>query len=151
MFSYRNTWEDGRTGADPSVLFDMDALAAQDEIPDHAACQKAVEEALEVGYRMIDTAASYMNEGAVGAAIKASGLPREEVFVTTKLWVQGHAYENTLKAFDTSMAKLGLDIFDFKLTDEDMALMSTLDRNEAAYDDRAVDIVKWISGTRIHD
>lgn len=262
------------------------------QIPDHAACQKAVEEALEVGYQMIDTAASYMNEEAVGAAIKASGLPREEVFVTTKLWVQDHGYENTLKAFDTSMAKLGLDyldlylihkpygdyygswramehlykegrikaigvtsfpddrmidlilhneikpavnqiethpwlqqeasakflseegivheawapfaeghhdifrnpviasigakygktngqvilrwlnqrnvvvipksvhkermienlnIFDFMLTDEDMALMSTLDRNEAAYDDRAVDIVKWISGSRIHD
>ena len=61
------------------------------QIPDHAACQKAVEEALEVGYRMIDTAASYMNEEAVGAAIKASGLPREEVFVTTKLWVQQEA------------------------------------------------------------
>ena len=67
------------------------------QIPDHAACQKAVEEALEVGYRMIDTAASYMNEGAVGAAIKASGLPREEVFVTTKLWVQDMAMRTPSK------------------------------------------------------
>lgn len=77
--------------------------------------EKAVSTALEVGYRLIDTAASYGNEEGVGAAIRASGLPREELFVTTKLWVQDHGYDNTLRAFDTSMKKLGLDVLDLYL------------------------------------
>lgn len=64
---------------------------------------------------MIDTAASYFNEEAVGAAIKSSGIPRDELFVTTKLWVQDYGYDNTLKAFDVSMKKLGLDVLDLYL------------------------------------
>lgn len=85
-------------------------------LPDEAQRDgKAVSTALEVGYRLIDTAASYGNEEGVGEAIKKSGLPREELFVTTKLWVQDHGYDNTLKAFDTSMKKLGLDYLDLYL------------------------------------
>lgn len=85
------------------------------QIPDEKECQKAVEEALEAGYRMIDTAAAYMNEKAVGAAIRASGIPRSEIFVTTKLWVQDQGEEAALRAFDVSMEKLGLDVLDLWL------------------------------------
>ena len=77
--------------------------------------ERAVNDALLVGYRLIDTAAAYMNEEGVGAAIKKSGIAREELFVTTKLWVQDHGYENTLKAIETSMKKLGLDYLDLYL------------------------------------
>lgn len=80
-----------------------------------AETEKAVSTALELGYRLIDTAASYGNEEGVGAAIKESGIPREYLFVTTKLWVQDHGYDNTLKAFDVSMKKLGLDYLDLYL------------------------------------
>ena len=69
----------------------------------------AVLEALEVGYRMIDTAASYFNEREVGEAIRESGLPRESVFVTSKLWVQDYEYDDALRAFDRSLSELGLD------------------------------------------
>lgn len=75
--------------------------------------QAAVESALKIGYRSIDTAASYMNEEAVGRAIAASGLPRNEIFVTTKLWIQEAGDENnTRKAFDKSLNRLGLDYID---------------------------------------
>lgn len=77
--------------------------------------ERVVSDALEVGYRMIDTAASYMNEEQVGAAIQHSGLKREDVFVTTKLWVQDHEYDDTMRAFDLSMKKLGLDYLDLYL------------------------------------
>lgn len=85
------------------------------QVPDQKVCEQAVSDALEVGYRMIDTAAAYMNEEAVGKAIKKSGLKREDIFVTTKLWVQDYGYDNTLKAFDVSMKKLGLDYLDLYL------------------------------------
>ena len=77
--------------------------------------ERAVNDALSAGYRLIDTAAAYMNEEGVGAAIKKSGIAREELFVTTKLWVQDHGYDNTLKAIETSMKKLGLDYLDLYL------------------------------------
>jgi 2,5-diketo-D-gluconate reductase A len=77
--------------------------------------QDAVEEALEVGYRHIDTAAAYRNERGVGAAIAASGIPREEIFVTTKLWNSAQGYESTLGAFEKSVARLGLDHVDLYL------------------------------------
>ena len=77
--------------------------------------ERAVSDALEIGYRLIDTAAAYDNEQGVGAAIRQSGIPREDLFVTTKLWVQDHGYDNTLRAFDTSMKKLGLDYLDLCL------------------------------------
>lgn len=81
--------------------------------------QAAVEAALEAGYRHLDTAASYGNEEAVGAAIAASGLPRDELFVTTKLWIQhaptGSVEDDTLRAFDASLRRLGLDHLDLYL------------------------------------
>lgn len=80
-----------------------------------AETEKAVSEALETGYRLIDTAASYRNEEGVGAAVRQSGIRREDLFITTKLWVQDHGYDATLKAFDVSMKKLGLDYLDLYL------------------------------------
>ncbi len=77
--------------------------------------QEAVEEALEVGYRHIDTAAAYRNERGVGAAIAASGIPRDEIFVTTKLWNSHQGYESTLGAFRKSLDRLGLDHVDLYL------------------------------------
>lgn len=77
--------------------------------------QAIVEHALGAGYRHIDTAAAYGNEAQVGAALKASGLPRDEVFVTTKLWNANHGRDKTLKAFDESMEKLALDVLDLYL------------------------------------
>ena len=78
--------------------------------------QQVVEQALATGYRHLDTAASYGNEEAVGAAIKASGVAREELFVTTKLWIQSRPGEAVVKAaFDTSLRKLGLDYLDLYL------------------------------------
>lgn len=85
------------------------------QIPDTAECEKVVLEAINCGYRLIDTAASYMNEIAVGNAIKKCGVPREELFITTKLWVQDAGYENTLKAFEKSLNKLQLDYLDLYL------------------------------------
>lgn len=77
--------------------------------------EKAVNEALETGYRMIDTASAYFNEKEVGEAILRSGLKRADIFVTTKLWVQDYEYEDALKAFDRSMKNLGLDYLDLYL------------------------------------
>ena len=77
--------------------------------------ERIVSEALETGYRMIDTAASYFNEEQVGNAIRRGGLKREEIFVTTKLWVQDYEYEDALRAFDKSLKLLGLDYIDLYL------------------------------------
>jgi diketogulonate reductase-like aldo/keto reductase len=85
------------------------------QIADAAACERSVLDAIEVGYRSIDTAASYGNEEAVGKAIKASGIVREDLFITTKLWIQGNGFEGTLKAFEQSIQKLGLDYLDLYL------------------------------------
>lgn len=85
------------------------------QIPEHKEAVQAVNNALETGYRLIDTAAAYFNEEAVGEAISQSGIKRSEIFITTKLWVQDHGYDNTLRAFDTSMKKLKLDVLDLYL------------------------------------
>ena len=77
--------------------------------------ERCVSDALEVGYRMIDTASSYFNEKQVGDALRHSGLRREDVFITTKLWVQDYEYDDALRAFDKSMAQLGLDYLDLYL------------------------------------
>lgn len=85
------------------------------QVPDAAVCQQAVSEALETGYRLIDTAAAYFNEEAVGAALKNCGIPREELFITTKLWIQDAGYESAKAAFQTSLDKLGLEYLDLYL------------------------------------
>jgi 2,5-diketo-D-gluconate reductase A len=77
--------------------------------------EKVVAEALGTGYRLIDTAASYLNEEAVGRALNSSGLPREELFVTTKLWVEQAGYDATMAAFQKSLDRLGLDYLDLYL------------------------------------
>ncbi|KOV66705.1 oxidoreductase [Streptomyces sp. AS58] len=84
------------------------------QVPDDEA-EHAVATALEAGYRSIDTAAIYGNEEGTGKAVRASGLPREEVFVTTKLWNGDQGYDATLRAFDVSLGKLGLDYVDLYL------------------------------------
>lgn len=91
------------------------------QIPDAAQCEQAVSDALNAGYRLIDTVAAYMNEEAVGRAIRKSGIPRKELFITTKLWIQDYGYENTKRAFDTSMKKLGLDYLDLYLIHQPMS------------------------------
>ena len=85
------------------------------QIPDPKECEKSVLDAIETGYRLIDTAASYMNETAVGHAIKKSGVAREDLFITTKLWVQDTGYENTKRSFEKSLNKLQLDYLDLYL------------------------------------
>jgi len=85
------------------------------QIPDPAQCEQAVYDAIGAGFRLIDTAAAYANEAAVGAAIKKSGVKRGDLFITTKLWVQDAGYEPAKKAFDSSMKKLGLDYLDLYL------------------------------------
>lgn len=91
------------------------------QVPDAAVCEQAVLDALASGYRLIDTAAAYFNEEAVGAALKKSGTPREELFITTKLWIQDAGYENAKKAFATSLKKLGLDYLDLYLIHQPMS------------------------------
>ena len=85
------------------------------QVPDPAQCEQAVLDAIESGYRLIDTAAAYMNEKAVGEAIKKCGVPREGLFITTKLWVQDVTYEGAKKAIQTSLDNLGLDYLDLYL------------------------------------
>lgn len=85
------------------------------QIPDAAECERSVAEAIGAGYRLIDTAAAYGNEAAVGAAIQRSGVAREELFVTTKLWIQDTGYENTRQAFDRSLQRLQLEYLDLYL------------------------------------
>ncbi|CAM3605273.1 aldo/keto reductase [Paenibacillus lupini] len=85
------------------------------QVPDAEECEKAVYEALMAGYRLIDTASGYLNEEAVGRAIKRSGIPREELFITTKLWVQDASYESAKLAFAKSLKKLQLDYLDLYL------------------------------------
>ena len=85
------------------------------QIDDMKECEEAVYNALKAGYRLIDTAAAYGNEEAVGRAIKRSGIPREEIFVTTKLWVSDANYEKAKLAFETSLKKLDLEYIDLYL------------------------------------
>jgi diketogulonate reductase-like aldo/keto reductase len=85
------------------------------QITDPAECERSVVEAIQTGYRHIDTAASYQNEEAVGRGIRQSGVARENLFITTKLWIQGNGYEGTLKAFERSQKRLQLDYIDLYL------------------------------------
>lgn len=94
------------------------------QVPEAAVCEQAVTDALAAGYRLIDTAAAYFNEEAVGSAIhtaiKKGGISREELFITTKLWIQDAGYENAKKAFQVSLDKLGLDYLDLYLIHQPM-------------------------------
>ncbi|KQM70612.1 aldo/keto reductase [Sphingomonas sp. Leaf20] len=85
------------------------------QVPDPAECERSVRDAIDVGYRLLDTAASYGNEAAVGTAIKSHGIDRSELFVTTKLWIQDASYEGAKAAFEQSMDKLQLDYLDLYL------------------------------------
>lgn len=85
------------------------------QVPDPAECARSVREAIEVGYRLIDTAASYGNEAAVGAGIAASGIARADIFVTTKLWVEDASYDGAKAAVERSLGKLQLDYLDLYL------------------------------------
>ncbi|QHV96475.1 aldo/keto reductase [Spirosoma endbachense] len=85
------------------------------QVPDRAECERSVLDAIATGYRLIDTAASYGNEEAVGQAIKKSGVSRENLFITTKLWIQSDGYKGTKKAFEDSLKKLQLDYLDLYL------------------------------------
>ncbi|CCH29927.1 aldo/keto reductase [Actinosynnema sp. NPDC047251] len=92
----------------PQLGFGVFQVSTQDT-------EDAVAEAIRVGYRSIDTAAAYGNEEPVGRAVAASGLPRDDLFVTTKLWNTDQGYDEALRAFDTSLGKLGLDRLDLYL------------------------------------
>ncbi|MBN8571089.1 MAG: aldo/keto reductase, partial [Ignavibacteria bacterium] len=85
------------------------------QINDLKECERSVSDAIDAGYRLIDTASAYMNEEAVGNAIKKSDVPREEFFITTKLWVQKTGYEKTKTAFEKSLKKLQTDYIDLYL------------------------------------
>ena len=84
------------------------------QIPEQE-CEQVIRDAIESGYRLIDTASSYQNEEAVGRAVKTCGIPREELFITTKAYIQEMGYDNTMKAFEDSLKRLGLDYLDLYL------------------------------------
>ncbi len=90
------------------------------QVPDPAQCEQAVTDALNAGYLLLDTAAAYMNEQAVGNAIAKSGIPRKELFITTKLWVQDASYEKAKDAIERSLNNLGLDYLDLYLIHQPM-------------------------------
>ena len=90
------------------------------QITDYEEAKKAVLLALKTGYRMIDTAQSYMNEKAVGDAIRESGIPREEIFVTSKVWIQDYSFEGTQKAVEVTLERLGFDYIDLMLLHQPM-------------------------------
>lgn len=90
------------------------------QVPDPAQCEQAVLDAIASGYRLIDTAAAYMNEKAVGEAVKKCGVPRGELFITTKLWIQDAGYEEAKKAIRRSLDNLGLDYLDLYLIHQPM-------------------------------
>ena len=90
------------------------------QVPDSDVCERAVLDAIATGYRLIDTAAAYVNEEAVGKAVAKCGVPREELFITTKLWVQDASYEGAKAAIETSLQKLGLSYIDLYLIHQPM-------------------------------
>lgn len=90
------------------------------QIPEYEKAKQAVLSALKVGYRLIDTAQAYGNEKAVGEAIRESGIPREEIFITTKLWIQDFSFDGAVKATELSMERLGVDYIDLMLLHQPM-------------------------------
>ncbi|WP_332648487.1 aldo/keto reductase [Lysinibacillus sp. 54212] len=106
---------------------------------EHEVAFNGVKEALKAGYRAVDTAAIYQNEEAVGEAIKASGIAREDLFITTKVWNTDQGYDNTLRAFETSLKKLDLDYIDLYLTHwPKPTLADTYKAIERLYDEKLI-------------
>ena len=93
------------------------------QIPEYEKAKKAVLTALKTGYRLIDTAQAYMNEKAVGDAVRESKIPREEIFITTKLWIQDFSYESAIEATKLSMERLGTDYIDLMLLHQPMGCL----------------------------
>lgn len=85
------------------------------QVDDHEVCRRCVSDAIATGYRLLDTASVYLNEEAVGKAVKESGVPREDFFLTSKVWIQDMGYEQTLRAFDRTLTRLGTDYLDLYL------------------------------------
>lgn len=112
-------------------------------------CEAVVTEAIKAGYRLIDTAMAYRNEEAVGRAIKKCGVPREELFITTKLWLADTGYEKTKKAFDASMERLGLDYLDLYLIHQPIGdVYGSWKAMEELYEDgriRAIGVANFMS------
>ena len=90
------------------------------QVRDHEQCRQVVKDAISVGYRLIDTAQSYMNQKAVGEAIRESGVAREEIFLTTKIWMQDNSYEKCRKAVDLALSELDTDYIDLLLLHQPM-------------------------------
>ena len=90
------------------------------QVRDHEQCRQVVKDAISVGYRLIDTAQSYMNQKAVGEAIRESGVAREEIFLTTKIWMQDNSYERCRKAVDLALSELDTDYIDLLLLHQPM-------------------------------
>lgn len=91
------------------------------QVTDFEQCERSVLDALTAGYRLIDTAESYMNEEAVGSAIRKSGLKRDEVFVTSKIWVSNFGYEKTKKAYEAGLKRLGMEYMDLILLHQSLS------------------------------
>ena len=91
------------------------------QVPDFEQCEQSVLDALDAGYRLIDTAESYMNEEAVGSAVRKSGLKRDEVFVTSKIWVSNFGYEKTKKAYEAGLKRLGMEYMDLILLHQSLS------------------------------
>ncbi|QNO15404.1 aldo/keto reductase [Alkalicella caledoniensis] len=128
------------------------------QIKDHEECERCVLDAIEVGYRLIDTAQGYGNEEAVGNAIKKSGVPSEELFITTKVWISNAGYENAKKSIEESLNKLQLDYIDLLLIHQPFndyygtyRAMEDLYKEEKLkaigvsnfYPDRLIDLIKY--------
>lgn len=117
------------------------------QIPDPAECEEVTWGALKAGYRLIDTAATYGNEEAVGRAIRKSGIPREEIFVTSKLWVQDYGYEKGKAGLEQSLEKLGLDYLDLYLLHQPVGdVLGSWKALEEAYQDgkiRAIGVANF--------
>ena len=113
------------------------------QIPGPTQCEQAVLDAISFGYRLIDTAAAYMNEQAVGAALKKCGVPREELFVTTKLWVQDASYEGAKAAIQRSLDNLSLDYLDLYLIHQPLGdYVGAYRAMEEAYQKKELDVYK---------
>lgn len=91
------------------------------QVPDAAQCEESVLDAFEAGYRLVDTAEGYMNEEAVGLALKKSGLNRDEVFITSKIWISNFGYEKTKRAYDAALKRLDLEYMDLVLLHQSLS------------------------------